>query len=301
MYLISASGKVIWKKQLNGKVRGKIQQVDLYKNGKLQLAFCTNNQFLIIDRNGEEVKPFNKKFDSGNLNPLAVFDYENNKDYRFLVTQGRKVFMYNTKGEIVEGFSYKEADKPIIKSPKHFKISKKDYLVFLLEDNTVAIRHRAGQERLKVNRKIDFSDNEIFLYKNKFSITDKKGVLHQIDTKGKLSATNFNLGKEHGMFATSKTLALMNENILSIKGKKVELDLGIYTAPKIFYINDKIYVSVTDIQNQKIYLFDSQAKSIANFPVYGNSIIDMVDMDGDKKLELVAKDQENSLITYKIH
>ena len=301
LYLISASGKVIWKKQLNGKVRGRIEQVDLYKNGKLQLAFCTNNQFLIIDRNGKEVKPFNKKFDSGNLNPLAVFDYENNKDYRFLVTQGRKVFMYNTKGEIVEGFSYKEADKPIIKSPKHFKISKKDYLVFLLEDNTVAIRHRAGQERLKVNRKIDFSDNEIFLYKNKFSITDKKGVLHQIDTKGKLSATNFNLGKEHGMFATSKTLALMNENILSIKGKKVELDLGIYTAPKIFYINDKIYVSVTDIQNQKIYLFDSQAKSIANFPVYGNSIIDLVDMDGDRKLELVAKDQENSLITYKIH
>ena len=91
LYLISASGKVIWKKQLNGKVRGRIQQVDLYKNGKLQLAFCTNNQFLIIDRNGEEVKPFNKKFDSGNLNPLAVFDYENNKDYRFLVTQGRKV------------------------------------------------------------------------------------------------------------------------------------------------------------------------------------------------------------------
>ena len=93
----------------------------------------------------------------------------------------------------------------------------------------------------------------------------------------------------------------MNDNILSIKGKKVELELGVYTKPKIFYIYDKIYVSVTDIQNQKIYLFDSQAEPIPNFPVFGSSLIDLIDMENDKKLELVAKDQENSLIVYKMN
>lgn len=301
LYLISTKGKVLWKKQLEGRIRGRIHQVDIFKNGKLQLAFCTNNQFLVLDRNGDEVSPFNKKFEGGNLNPLAVFDYENTKNYRFVVTQGRKVYMYNDKAEIVDGFKFTEANSSIIKAPQHFRIAKKDYLIFALDNNSLAIRHRAGQQRLKVNDKIDFSDNELFLYKNKFSITDKKGVLHQIDTKGKLSKTNFNLNENHGMFATSKTLALMNENILSIKGKKVELEIGVFTAPKIFYIYDKIYVSVTDLQNQKIYLFDSQAKSIANFPVYGNSLIDLVDMDGDRKLEFVAKDQENSIIVYKMN
>ncbi|MDT0540633.1 DUF3352 domain-containing protein [Croceitalea sp. P059] len=301
LYLISTTGKVLWKKQLEGRIRGKIYQVDIFKNGKLQLAFCTNNQFLVLDRNGEEVSPFNKKFEGGNLNPLAVFDYENTKNYRFVVTQGRKVYMYNSKAEIVDGFKFTEANSSIIKAPQHFRIAKKDYLIFALDNNSLAIRHRAGQQRLKVNDKIDFSDNDLFLYKNKFSVTDKKGVLHQIDTKGKLSKTNFNLNENHGMFATSKTLALMNENILSIKGKKVELEIGVFTAPKIFYIYDKIYVSVTDLQNQKIYLFDSQAKSIANFPVYGNSLIDLVDMDGDRKLEFVAKDQENSIIVYKMN
>ncbi|GMN11245.1 hypothetical protein MTsPCn9_20500 [Croceitalea sp. MTPC9] len=301
LYLISSDGKVLWKKQLDGKIQGKIHQVDIYKNGRLQLAFCTNNQFLILDRNGDEVAPFNKTFQGGNLNPLAVFDYDNTKNYRFLVTQGRKIFMYNSKADIVEGFTYKEAESAIITAPQHFRIKKKDYLLFKLENNTLKIRHRAGQDRIKVSNKIDFSDNDIFLYKNKFSLTDKKGILHQIDTNGKLVATNFNLNQDHGMFATSKTLALMNDNILSIKGKKVELELGVYTLPKIFYIYDKIYVSVTDIQNQKIYLFDSQAKTIPNFPVYGSSLIDMVDMDNDRKLELVAKDQENSLIVYKMN
>ncbi|WP_394974932.1 ribonuclease HII [uncultured Croceitalea sp.] len=301
LYLISSDGKVLWKKQLNGRVQGKIHQVDIYKNGRLQLAFCTNSQFLILDRNGEEVKPFNKTYEGGNLNPLAVFDYDNNKNYRFLITQGKKIFMYNNKGDIVNGFTYKEAESPIIATPEHFQLNKKDYLLFKLENNKLKIRHRAGQDRIKVSNTIDFSDNGIFLYKNKFSLTDKKGIFYQIDTKGKVITTNFNLNQDHGMFATSKTLVLMNDNILSIKGKKVELELGVYTKPKIFYIYDKIYVAVTDIQNQKIYLYDSQAKPISNFPVYGSSIIDMVDMDGDKKLELVAKDQENSIIVYKIN
>ena len=301
LYLISTKGKVLWKKQLQGKIQGKIHQVDLYKNGKLQLAFCTNNQFLILDRNGKEVPPFTKKYQGGNLNPLAVFDYENNRNYRFVVTQGKNIFMYNANGKLVKEFSYKEAKSAIIKAPKHFRIGSKDYLVFQLENGQLKIHHRSGRERIKVNRTLSFSDNAVFLYKNKFSVTDKKGVLHQIDTQGKLSATNFNLTEDHGMFATNNTLALMNDNILSIRGKKIILDLGVYTPPKIFYINNKIYVSVTDIQNQKVYLYDSQAKPLANFPIYGSSVIDLIDMDNDKKLELVTKDQENSIIVYRMN
>nr|WP_299073194.1 ribonuclease HII [uncultured Allomuricauda sp.] len=301
LYLISTEGKVLWKKQLDGRIQGPIQQVDIYKNGRLQLAFCTNNQFLIIDRNGKDVPPFTKTFEGGNLNPLAVFDYEGKKDYRFIVTQGEKVFMYNNKLEIVSGFIYTRAQSPILRTPKHFRIANKDYLVFQLEDKSLKILHRSGGDRIKVSTKIDFSDSEVFLYKNKFSVTNKKGVLHQIDTKGKLTSTNFNLSNDHGVYATSKTLVFMDDNILSIRGKKVELDLGVYSKPKIFYIYDKIYVSVTDIQNQKIYLFDSQAVSIPNFPVFGNSLIDLTDMNNDKKLELVAKDQDNSLIVYNMN
>ncbi|MCL6267847.1 ribonuclease HII [Flagellimonas myxillae] len=301
LHLISTDGKILWKKQLEGRVQGRIQQVDIYKNGRLQLAFCTNNQFLIIDRNGEDVPPFTKTFEGGNLNPLAVFDYEGRKDYRFVITQGERVYMYNNRGNIVDGFTYTRAQSPILSAPKHFRVSNKDFLVFELEDKTLKILHRSGGDRIKVAEKIDFSGNGVFLYKDKFSVTNKKGVLHQIDIRGKLSSTNFNLGQDHGMFTTSKTLVFMDDNVLSIKGKKVELDLGVYTQPKIFYIYDKIYVSVTDIQNQKIYLFDSQAKPIPNFPVFGNSLIDMVDIENDRKLELVAKDQENSIIVYRIN
>ncbi|MEL6304152.1 MAG: ribonuclease HII [Bacteroidota bacterium] len=301
LYLISTDGKVLWKKALDGPVRGKIHQVDIYKNGKLQLAFCTSNRFLILDRNGEIVKPFDKTFEGGNLNALAVFDYENNKEYRFVITQGKKVFMYNRSFQIVDGFTFTDAPSAIVQAPQHFRLNNKDYLLFPLEDGMVKILHRVGRDRITINDKIKTSGNEWFLYKNKFSTTTAEGTLVQIDTKGKLSRTNFNLGQNHGIYATSKTLALMDDNVLSIRGKKVTLELGVYSLPKIFYINDKIYVSVTDIQNQKIYLFDSQAKPISGFPTIGSSLIDLMDMDLDKKLELVAKDQDNSIVVYKIN
>jgi hypothetical protein len=301
LYLISNEGKVLWKKELKGKVQGDIQQVDIYKNGRLQLAFTTHNQFLIIDRNGNDVPPFNKTFEGGNLNPLAIFDYDGRKDYRFVITQGQKVFMYNNKLNDVKGFKYSKAEQPIIAAPQHFRIQNKDYLVFQLADGTLKILNRVGDERIKVSEKIDFSTNGVHLYNDKFSTTDKKGILFQIDDKGNIGKTNLILNKEHGMDASNKHLVLMNDNVLKIGDHAIELDLGVYSRPKIFFIRDKMFVSVSTIQNQKIYLFDSQGQSISNFPVFGTSTIDLSDMDNDKKLEVVAKDMDNSLIVYKIY
>ena len=301
LYLISGEGKVLWKKKLEGRIQGKISQVDLYKNGRLQLAFTTGNQFLILDRNGREVKPFNKTYPGGNLNALAVFDYENNKNYRFVVSQGTKLFMYNAKGDIVKGFTFTSADSPVLSAPKHFRIGRKDYLVLTLENGALKILSRTGKPRIQVKERFDYSENDVLVYKDKFTISDKSGTLFAIDQKGGITGSKLNLQEDHGTDATSNTLVIMNDNVLSIKGKKISLDLGVYTKPRIFYINDKIYVSVTDLQSQKTYLFDSNAESISNFPVLGISTPDVADIDNDRKLELVTRESDRSLIVYKMN
>ena len=301
LYLISTNGNILWKKQLESSIQGKVHQVDLFKNSKLQLAFTTANKFIILDRNGKAVEPFNFSFPEGNLNQLAVFDYDSKKDYRFVVTQNEKVFMYNNKGEVVSGFKYTSAQKNILDAPEHFRIKKKDYLVFKLADNTLKILNRVGNERIKIKEKISFSDNPVRLFEGKITLTSTTGNLYQISTNGKVEKTNLGLNSDHGMDATSKTLAIINDNILSIRGKKTTLDLGVYGKPSIFYLNDKIYISVTDIQNQKTYLFDSQSKAIPGFPIFSVSSIDMINMDTDKRPELVIKDQSNSLTVFKIN
>lgn len=301
LYLLSTEGNILWKKQLESAVQGRIHQVDLFKNGNLQLAFTTGNQFLVLDRNGKTVAPFTFDFPQGNLNPLAVFDYDGKKDYRFVVTQNNSVYMYNNQGKIVNGFKYTKAGANIMETPQHFRINRKDYLVFKLADNTLKIVNRVGKERIPVKEKIAFSANPVVLFENKITVSATDGTLYQINPNGSVTKKSLGLNNDHGMDATSKTLAIINDNILSIRGKKTSLDLGVYSKPSIFYIGDKIYVSVTDIQNQKSYLFDSQSEPIPGFPIFGVSTVDMFNMDGDKKPELVIKDQENSLVVYKIN
>src|SRR5690606_15763596 len=82
LYLISPEGKIHWKRKLEGPILGKIQQVDLYRNGRKQLAFATANSVQVIDRDGNRVKPFPLEFRDKITQPLAIFDYDNDRKYR---------------------------------------------------------------------------------------------------------------------------------------------------------------------------------------------------------------------------
>ena len=300
LYLISSSGSILWKKQLRGKILGKIEQIDMYKNGRLQLAFATPKRLYVLDRNGNNVSPFPLQFNDNITQPLAIFDYDKKKNYRLLVTQDKNLLMYDAKGRSINGFSYQENGSKINSQPKHFRIGSKDYITFAA-GNQLKILNRQGKVRINVKDKIRFSENGIFLYKNKFTTTNTLGQLVQVDTKGKLNTTNLNLSNQHQLETTSKTLVLMTENQLKIKTRTIDLDYGDYTSPRIFYINDKIYVTITDLQSKKVYLYDSQAKPIANFPVYGTSAAELQQLDSEKGLELMTQSDDKTIIVYKIH
>jgi hypothetical protein len=93
----------------------------------------------------------------------------------------------------------------------------------------------------------------------------------------------------------------MTENKLNIKSRVVDLDYGEYTAPRIFYLNDKIYITTTDLQAKKVYLFDSQSEVIANFPVFGTAAAELQELDNDSDLELVTQSDEKTIVVYKLH
>lgn len=300
LYLVSNSGKIRWKKQLDGPILGKIEQIDIFKNGRLQLAFATPHRVYLIDRNGNDVAPYPGKFNDAITQPLSVFDYDKNKNYRLLVTQGNTLLMYDRNLKPVTGFTFKAANNSILNAPQHFRIGSKDYIVFNTE-NKMYILDRTGNTRVTPKTSSTFSKEGIYLYRDKFTTTSPDGSLITIDSKGNTVSQNLNLSQQHHIETSSKTLVTLNENKLTIKGNSYELDFGIYTKPTLFYLQDKIYVSVTDLQTQKIYLFDSNANLLPNFPVYGNSSIELNNIDSDNDLEFVVKGDSNSVIVYQIN
>lgn len=300
LYLISNTGEVLWKKQLHGPILGDVKQVDRYKNGRLQLVFATPNRVYMLDRNGNDVDNFPLKFNDEITQPLSVFDYDKKKNYRFFVTQNKAVLVYNAKGKTVKGFGFSKASKTINTSPQHFRIGSKDYLV-IKTDNKLYILNRRGQTRVRVKNSFNYSNQPVFAYKNKFTTTTADGTLVSIDQNGSATTQNLGLLQNHTLKTTSRTLVALSENRLTIKDKTLELDFGNYTQPSLFLINNKIYVSVTDLQTQKVYLYDSNAELLPNFPVYGISTIDLHNMDKDSSLEFITKGDDNTILAYKIN
>jgi hypothetical protein len=141
----------------------------------------------------------------------------------------------------------------------------------------------------------------VFLYNKQFITTTASGDLVTIKSNGTTASSAKNLEESHSITSTSKTLVTLSDNTLTIRDKTIELDFGDYTIPEIFYKNDKLYIALTDLQTQKIYLYDSQAKLLPKFPMYGTSKIDLNNIDKDRALEFVTKSGSNGVIVYEIN
>ena len=176
----------------------------------------------------------------------------------------------------------------------------KDYIAFKTQ-NKLYFLDRTGNIRINPKTTSTYSNEAIYVYNDKFITTSAEGNLITIDTRGNSVSQNLNLSEQHHIDSSSKTLVTLSDNKLAIKGNSFELDFGSYTTPKLFYLQDKIYVAVTDLQTQKVYMFDSNAKLLSNFPVYGNSAITLDNIDSDRDLEFVAKGENNSIILYQIN
>ena len=302
LYYYSNSGEEYWKKKIPKKIIGDIKQIDAYKNGRVQISFRTEDYFYVLDRNGNEVKDLSFKIDSGVINnPLSIFDYEKNRNYRFLITNDNTISMFDSKGKKVNGFKPELFESSIIRSPVHIRIDGKDFIIVQLESGDLKILDRRGNDRIKVDQKIQFSKNSIFSYLKTFTTTDSEGNLIQIDMNGKLSKKNLNISIDNLIDIKNDNLVYISDNNLSIKGINIKLPFGRFSKPKIFYESGKMFIGITDFSEKNIYLYKDNGELITGFPLKGNSIIDIKDSDKDGKIEILSKLDDYSIVSYEIN
>ena len=222
LYLISNKGNIYWKKKLSGPILGEIHQVDLFRNGKYQLAFTTDHSLEVIDRDGNAVKPFPIKFKDRITQPLAVFDYDHNRKYRFVVTQNHELFMINGDGKSVKGFEFDKTKSEIIQPPKHIRLHNKDYILVPEASGKLNILSRRGNTRIIVKDKVNFGENEWYAYNGQFLSSDSDGNLVRIDQNGNVARQDLKLAENHKINAAAELLVSLNENILKINESRSE-------------------------------------------------------------------------------
>ena len=264
IYLINENGQIEWTKKINDRVIDEVNQIDSYKNGRLQYVFATQNSLHMIDRKGRDVGKFPLKFIDQITKPVSVFDYDNNKNYRLLITQNDELFMFDSKGNRVRGFDYNKKSK-IITKPEHFRISNKDIIVFKTSDD-LKILNRRGKIRIKINGDYNYSKDEIFQYQNSLLTTTVNNKIVKIDMNGnskEVSSMSFN-GK---YVSDKKTIYTLQKNILSNSKKNIEIQFGKYENFSAISDKKNTLINIYDSQNNKLYLFDDEINTLKGFPI----------------------------------
>jgi hypothetical protein len=297
LYLISKDGKVIWKKKINQPILGKISQIDIYKNGRLQLIFNTKNKIYVLDRNGNNVKQFPKTFNDPITQPLSVFDYDKNKNYRLLVTQGSELLMYDKSGKKVSGFKYKKSINKISSKPKHFRILNKDFIVFKI-GSKIKILNRKGRERININDDINFSNQNIFEYNDKLISTTTDQKLVQIDVNGVMDLSNL---KNLSLNSDGSNLVVLNENSIKLSSNVASIPFGNYGSPQLTNINKNLLITLYDKQNKKSYLFNKNLILDTSFPIYSLIPMEIGDMNRDKNVEIIISNKNKFISCYTIN
>ncbi len=153
LYLLNAEGRTLWRTQLEGPIIGEPRQVDLLRNGKLQYVFVTRNKLHAVDRKGNPVTGFPIRLPAETQAPLAIFDYEGKREYRFFVSCERKVYVYDRTGKRVEGFQSPRLESTPEQPWLWFSSRGKDYIVGS-DANRLYFLNRRGEERFQTQQSV---------------------------------------------------------------------------------------------------------------------------------------------------
>lgn len=319
LILINNEGKISWKKQIYDPILGTVFQPETPKNPKMQLLFNTKNYLYKLDENGRDAKGFPVKLKIPATNPINLVTYEKNGEPRvFVALQDKTVRCLTISGDEVAGFKRLKTDNPVTLPVHYFKVNTKDYICVIDEEGKIYITDRQGEPRLKLKERFPGTINQLFVEAGADNAhtylvaADTTGKVVRIcldDTKEQFRPKRFDIpvnmqladidhdGKSEYIFQSTKELNVYN----SEKQELFHYAFKDPVMPKPLVLNlpdgsSKIG-TVSPVTN-KIYLFNANGSSTANFPTKGKTLFEIGNLNNDELLYLITGSSENTVIAY---
>jgi hypothetical protein len=297
LYLIGKGGGIIWQRKLDGLIRGNVEQIDFYANGKLQYLLATDKSVYIIDRLGNSVNPFpaDLGFAPEHLN---VIDYDHSKKYRFLFADKKGVLrMMDMQSQFLDGWKALNTGSELLDKPRHHRIAGKDYVSVLQKNGLFALYSRRGE--LLKNFPVELKGRPIGDYylntgdrneKAHFIFVLADGLRVRLDLNGKeisretlvkpLLDTHFKLIKEakEKSYAIirqdNKSLSILNDQLQTI----VTNDFVGLNSTKIAYYDfgaGHVFYTAVDTDQDLGYVYDGEGKllNVQPFECEGLSLV----------------------------
>ena len=322
VYLINGSGRILWKQPVDGPILGGVQQVDFYRNGKVQYLFNTARKIHLIDRNGNYVERYPISLRSDATNPLAIFDYDKSRNYRlFVATADRKIYLYDIEGNMITGWKFGKTESMVTSEIQHFRVNDKDYIV-AVDQNRVYFLDRRGKERINLKERVVMSpQNPLILDMNireerpRWISTDTSGSVRAIYLNGSVSnILSREMSGDHLFTMEDMTSDGIPEyifvdgdelDVIKQDGKRLfsfKVKDRISDRPDIYKFSaSDIKIGITDRSRNRIYLINSDGSLYEGFPLKGSTRFSIGYFKGsDSRFNLIVGSENNFLYNYSI-
>ncbi|MBP9152398.1 MAG: DUF3352 domain-containing protein [Flavobacteriales bacterium] len=314
LYLFNKAGQQLFKTEIAEKIESRPVQVDAFKNGALQYIFNTKNFIYLIDRDGNLAKGYPVKLKAPAQTNLAVLDYDNDLEYRLLITcENKAIYNYDIKGKSVSGWRHNSASDLTVHPFSHLRVSQKDYLITGESNGKIHLLDRTGKNRVTVKDKVEPSaNNHLQVFNSTESaftgiyITDKEGKIHRISLDGKVGPMDLGKfspehrfivsdldkdGKPEFIFSDLNMLRVFNYKKQMVFEQRIDPSA---TAPFIIDLGDEgksIGYCLTD--PEQLVLYDAKGEMKDGFPLSGKSDFDV--FRSNSGLLVVSMDTDSTL------
>ncbi|MFB6258482.1 MAG: hypothetical protein ABEH38_07295, partial [Flavobacteriales bacterium] len=321
-YLVSNTGEVLWKKQLEGPIMSKVRQVDKYQNGNLQLLFNTREKIHLLDRKGRYVEGFPIELPEKATAPMALFDYAGKKRRILVPCMDHKIHYYGLGGKEIDGWGFEGTESKMVRPPQHIRIDKKDYILVTDSLGEVFLLTRRGKVRYEVEERIGASEHTPLVIdegrsieKSRMVFTDTTGAVVKFRYDGKRARTHLKEEMQKPYFFAyedletdgKKDMLLLEGNELAVFGADEEQRFGytfdstITDPPMVFRFSEgKGKVGVVDRKSKKAYLFDRDGSLHSGMPLFGSTRFSIGDINRDGYQELVIGSKSGTLYCYSL-
>ena len=308
MYLIDHDGNIEWKLNIGEKVISDVHTVDYYRNGKIQYLFNTENRIYLIDLLGRDVEGYPVTLREKATNGLAVFDYDNKRDYRIMLAcDDNRVYNFDIQGKKIGGWKNPMAKGRITKPVQHLRDHGKDYIIIADEEGNIRITDRRGRDRINLKTPfLNAAHSEFYVNetnsKGIFLTTDREGELVYIKDNGRIETTDFGtFSKDHYFLYEDfdnrggKDFIYLDRSKLTVydRFKNVmfthTFENEIHSMPVIIPVSSREkLIGIVSKESGKIYLFDREGNLLSTPDHIGKTRMLVGSLKRDGQLNMIV-------------
>lgn len=320
LYLVDSKGDVLWKDSIGDVIVGEIHQIDFYKNKKLQYFFATSSQLHLIDRKGNYVEGFPKQLNIP-IEQLSVVDYDNSKNYRFIVENGKGgIYTYDKTLINLEGWSPRKVDGKLSEPIRHVRVRGRDYMIAIQQNGQINIMNRRGEfeKGSPLNLDINIESRMVVSVGSNsktttITILSTEGQMVTLNLNGEVvdrkdlykpsKETKFKISISRGV--KSFVIYRIDNNRLTILDKegnmileKNYLNANITSIQNYnFGVGNKIYA--VNVGNQNFtYVYNHNGELVNSTPLNSNFEIGLLDYSSRLNKTMVYTNYKNHLSVY---